>query len=100
MIPKLLIVIVLTLHVHNLKGQIISIRFAKEDFGFVNESENSFVTLVVEKDGISENDLTVIIEVQVLLQCFLLCRAYDTNVFTVYNSNPICRLNISNECYL
>ena len=48
-------------------GQQVAVRFAKSDFGFVNETAASFVTLTIEKIGTSNSHLTVLIEVTFFL---------------------------------
>ena len=58
-----LVLVAITSHFTFNQGQLVSFRFATKDFGFVNETENSFVTLMVEKDGNIGFDLTVIIKV-------------------------------------
>ena len=57
------VVLLIILHFKFLRGQDVLFRFAKEDFGIVNESENSFATFTVERIGRLETDVTVIIKV-------------------------------------
>ena len=43
----------------------VSVRFATNDFGFVNETEGGFFPLTVEKTGETDIDFIVIIQVKV-----------------------------------